>query len=239
MAINTVDVCLSPELIHKYQLDGRVAVVVDILRATSCMTAGLAHGVKSITPFASLDACLKMKAKGYLIAGERNGQKVEGFDLGNSPFDYMAEEAQGKRVATTTTNGTLAIEKCKGADQIIIGSFLNISAVAQYLIRQKKNVLIVCAGWKGKVNMEDSLFAGALAALLENEDKFEFECDAPLLAATSYLNVKSNILEVIKNSSHAKRLNRLNVHKDIEFCLEHDKYDVVPVLNDGELVLRD
>ncbi len=208
---------------------------MDILRATSCMTAGLAHGVKSITPFASLDECVKMKSSGYLIAGERNGQRVDGFDLGNSPFDYMDASVKGKKVATTTTNGTLAIEKSKSAEQIIIGSFLNISAVADYLKQQENSLLIVCAGWKGKVNMEDSLFAGALTSLLN--DEFSHETDAPLFSSSSYSAVKDNILEVIQNSSHARRLNRLNVHKDIEFCMRHDEYDVVPVLKGEELVV--
>lgn len=233
--MKTVDVCLSPELIHLYDLEHKIAVIVDILRATSCMTAGLANGVASITPFASLDECVKMKASGYLIAGERNGQKVEGFDLGNSPFDYMASEVNGRKVATTTTNGTVAIEKSAAAEQIVIGSFLNITAVANYLKEQNKDVLIVCAGWKGKVNMEDSLFAGALASMISNE--FTFESDAPLFASTSYSTVKDNILETIQNSSHAKRLNRLDIHKDIAFCMEHDKYDVVPILKGDELVI--
>ncbi|MEQ8573117.1 MAG: 2-phosphosulfolactate phosphatase, partial [Fulvivirga sp.] len=105
--MKTVDVCLSPDLIHLYDVSDKVVVVVDILRATSCMTAGLANGVKSITPFENLEQCQAMKHQGYLIAGERNGQKVDGFDLGNSPFDYMDEKVKGKKVAVTTTNGTV------------------------------------------------------------------------------------------------------------------------------------
>ncbi|UII23030.1 2-phosphosulfolactate phosphatase [Fulvivirga ligni] len=230
-----IDVCLSPELIHLFDLKGKVVVIVDILRATSCMTTGIAHGVKAIRPFADRDACIKMREQGYFIAGERNGIKVEGFDLGNSPFDYMAENVKNQKVAVTTTNGTVAIEKSAEAAEIIIGSFLNISAVADYLKKQDKDALIFCAGWKGKVNMEDSLFAGALVKRLKGE--FVNECDAPLFAHTAFEYSEAQLLDVIKGSSHAKRLNNLNIHEDIEFCMKMDEYDVVPVIRDGEICL--
>ncbi|MEQ9167534.1 MAG: 2-phosphosulfolactate phosphatase [Fulvivirga sp.] len=233
--MKTVDVCLSPDLIHLYDVSDKVVVVVDILRATSCMTAGLAYGVKSITPYENLEQCQKMKENGYLIAGERNGQKVDGFDLGNSPFDYMDEKVKGKKVAVTTTNGTVAIEKSRRAIEVIIGSFLNISAVAAHVKMQRQNVLILCAGWKGKVNLEDSLFAGALVDKII--DEFEFECDAPLLAHSTYLHMKGDMLKRVQNSSHAKRLNKLNVTKDIEYCLTEDEFDIVPRLVNGELVI--
>ncbi len=233
--MKTVDVCLSPDLIHLYDVSDKVVVVVDILRATSCMTAGLANGVKSITPFENLEQCEFMKYKGYLIAGERNGQKVDGFDLGNSPFDYMQDEVKGKKVAVTTTNGTVAIEKSKRAIEVIIGSFLNITAVANHIKKQQQNVLILCAGWKGKVNLEDSLFAGALVDKIIYE--FGYECDAPLLAQATYLKMKDNMLERVQGSSHARRLNKLNVIEDIAYCLTEDLFDIVPKLKNGELVI--
>ena len=92
-----IDVCLSPELMHLYKTDDRTIVVVDILRATSCMTTAFAHGIQSITPFASLEDCRAMKKQGYFTSGERDGKKVEGFDLGNSPFEYMDEKLKGKK----------------------------------------------------------------------------------------------------------------------------------------------
>ncbi len=229
-----LDVCLSPKLIGLHEIEGRVIVVVDILRATSCMTAGIGSGISEIRPFADLDSCVQMKESGYLIAGERNGQKVEGFDLGNSPFDYMDPANKGKKVAVTTTNGTQAIEKSLSGDHIIIGSFLNISAVADWVRKKDKDVLIVCAGWKGKVNLEDTLFAGALTDLIMPE--FKPVCDAPLVALHSYLGMKDNLLEHVLMSSHAQRLKRLNIGRDIEYCLKLDEFDVVPELIDGALM---
>lgn len=235
--MKTIDVCLSPDLIYLHDLNNKNVVVVDILRATSCMVSGLAHGVKSITPFANVEQCAAMKEKGYLIAGERGGKKVEGFDLGNSPFDYMDEKVKGKKIAVTTTNGTIAIEKSRSAINVVIGAFLNLTATADYLRRKEESVVICCAGWKGKVNLEDSLFAGALVE--ELQDDFTNDCDSPLLVQAAYQNMKHDLLGFIKNSSHAKRLNRLDVHEDIEFCMRKDEYNVVPILVNNELVRND
>lgn len=229
--MNRVDVCLSPELVHLHDLKGQIVVVVDILRATSCMVTGIAHGVNSIRPFVDKDACGEMAKQGWLTAGERNGKKLEDFDLGNSPFDYMQDFTKGKNIAVTTTNGTVAIEKAKDADEILIGAFLNLSALANYIRLKKQDVVILCAGWKGKVNMEDSLYAGALTKVLN--DTHDYACDAPLIAESAYKRMENDLVEAVKNSSHAKRLNRLNVTKDIEFCMRQDEYDCVPKVRDG------
>jgi 2-phosphosulfolactate phosphatase len=231
--VKTIDVCLSPDLMHLYNVADRTVVVVDILRATSCMTTAFAHGINAIKPFAKLDDCLAMKAHGYFTAGERDGKKVEGVDLGNSPFEYMEEKLKGQNIAFTTTNGTQAIAKSDGAKEIIIGSFLNLSTVADYLRNGKNNVLVVCAGWKGKVNLEDTLFAGALVELLK--DSIEPDCDAPLMAQHLYNQAKHDMVAFLQNSSHVKRLARLNIHKDIAFCLTPDQYNVLPILQNGLL----
>ena len=233
--MKTIDVCLSPDLMHLYKVDDRTVVVVDILRATSCMTTAFANGVAAITPFADLDACLAMKSRGYFTAGERDGKKVDGFDLGNSPFEYMDERLHGQKIAFTTTNGTEAIARSSGAREIIIGSFLNLTATINYLKRSSNNILVLCAGWRGKVNLEDTLFAGALVELLK--DNIEPDCDAPLAAQHLYNEAKGNMLKFLKNASHIKRLNRLGIQKDIEFCLTPDQFNIVPVLVGSELII--
>ena len=174
-----------------------------------------------------------MKSNGYITSGERNGEKVTGFDKGNSPFEYMGDEVKGQKIAFTTTNGTHAIEKAKEAKQIVIGSFLNLTAVSRYLLLSEHNILVVCAGWKGKVNLEDTLFAGALVETLRNH--IEPDCDAPLIAQHLYNLAKPNMVKFLSNSSHVKRLNRLNIHKDIGFCLTLDQYPVLPLLKNGVL----
>lgn len=229
----TIDVCLSPELMHLYQIEGQTVVIVDILRATSCMTTAIAHGVDSIQAFAQLPECLALKDKGYYTAGERDGKKVDGFDFGNSPFEYMNPELIGKRIALTTTNGTQAIVRSAGAREIVIGSFLNLTAVAEYLRKTTGNALIVCSGWKGRVNLEDTAFAGALVDRIS--DEFDYACDAPVMARHLYLQARNNLKEFLKDSSHVRRLKKLNIEKDIDFCLTIDKYPVVPVIRDGSI----
>lgn len=234
--MKTIDVCLSPELMHLYPVQDRTVVVVDILRATSCMVTAFAHGVESITPFANVDICRSMKGRGFITSGERDGKKVDGFDKGNSPFEYMGPDIAGRKIAFTTTNGTQAIEKAKGASRIIIGSFLNLSTVAKYLLFGDNNILVVCAGWKGKVNLEDTLFAGALVEKLK--DYIDPDCDAPLMAQRLYNEAKGDMSEYLKDSSHVRRLARLNIHKDISFCLTPDQYSVLPVLKNDVLTVR-
>jgi 2-phosphosulfolactate phosphatase len=232
--MRTIDVCLSPDLMHLFQVSDRTIVVVDILRATSCMTTAFAFGIKQITPVSKLEECLALKSSETFTAGERDGKKVDGFDLGNSPFEYMEPHLKGKCIAFTTTNGTQAIVKSLGAREIVIGSFLNLKAVIHHLQQTKNNILVVCAGWKGKVNLEDTLYAGAIVELLKED--FVAECDAPLMAQHLYNAAKNNLEQFLENSSHVKRLKRLGIQKDIRFCLTCDQYDVVPLLKNGVLV---
>lgn len=230
----TVDVCFSPDLIGSFDLDGKIVVIVDILRATSCMVSGIEYGVAGIIPVATLDECRDYQKKGFICAAERGGKQVEGFELDNSPFSYMAEDLKGKTICATTTNGTLAISKSLNADKIVIGAFLNLSTLASYLQNQPNDIIIHCAGWQGKVNMEDSLFAGALIEKLE--DSHSLNCDAPHMALKYYQSVKDNLQVTVENSSHAKRLSKIGIKKDIEFCLTMDKFEVIPILEGSMLV---
>lgn len=232
--MNKIDVCLSPESIHLYDLNDKIVVVADVLRATSCMVAGIANGVAAIRPFANLEACKAMKEHGYFIAGERDGKKVEGFDLGNSPFDYRQPHLQGEKIAVTTTNGTVAIEKSQHAGMVVIGAFLNKKALTEFLLEKAEDTLILCAGWKGKFNLEDTLFAGAMVEALQ--DHFQPSCDAPLAAKALYHEAKNDLSSYLQGSSHIQRLQRLDIGHDITYCLQQNQLDCVPVLLDKEII---
>ena len=229
-----IDICLSPDLLHLHQPAGKAVVVVDILRATSSMVTAFAHGIERIIPVATLEECRKLQIQGYITAAERDGKKAEGFDLGNSPFGFMDESLTGKTLAMTTTNGTLAISKCAEAEEVLIGAFLNLAALAEYLRRQPNPVLVLCAGWKGKANLEDTLFAGALAEELGG--LWEYESDAPLMARMLYNSSKHNLRQTLNKSSHVHRLNRLDIDNDIDFCLKTSIYNTIPVLQGKALV---
>lgn len=229
-----IDVCMSPDLLHLYDIKERIVVVTDILRATSCMTTGIAHGVDHIVPVSTLEECQALKAEGYITAAERNGARVAGFDIGNSPFSYMEAARDGQKVAVTTSNGTIAINKSREAVQVLIGSFLNLSAVVNYVAKAERDLLVLCAGWKGKVNLEDTLFAGAMVGALS--ETHQPECDAPLMAARLYAEAKSDLNSYMAGSSHVNRLKRLGIARDISFCLTLNEYETIPVLQGDRLV---
>ncbi len=232
--MNQIEVCLTPELIHQFDLNGKIVVVVDIFRATSCMVAGMATDVKAIYPVAEVEECLAFGAKGKIMAGERGGLKVEGFDIGNSPFDYMSERVRGKEIAVTTTNGTQAIVKSIGADEILIGAFLNLNALKNHISKSGKDVIVHCAGWKGTVNLEDTLFAGALIHAVEATH--QSTGDPAMVAQCVYLQNKDNLTTAASESSHAKRLSAFGVAKDLEYCMQESLFDVVPKYLDQKIL---
>ena len=232
--MRSIDVCISPELLHLYKLEDKIVVVVDILRATSCMTTAFVNGVEKIIPVATIEECMEYKKKGFLAAAEREGKTAEGFDLGNSPFSYMDASFKGKTIVVTTTNGTLAITKSRKAIQVMIGSFLNKTSLIKFLAKQENNVLVLCSGWRGSFNMEDTLFAGSLVSGLEGV--IGHDSDSALMAKRLYETAKYNMMQYLEDSTHFKRLSRLNNYKDIEFCLTEDLYDILIAEKDGVLV---
>lgn len=235
--MKNIDVCLTPDLLHLHKINNSIVVVTDIFRATSCMVTGFAYGVKSIIPVATVDECKNLQNIGYVAAAERDAQKVEGFDLDNSPFSYMDERLIGGKIAMTTTNGTLSISKAKtDAVKVIVGAFLNLAAVVNHLKNQPYDVLVLCAGWKGRPNLEDTLFAGAVVEALK--DEYFVSEDSAILAMRTFQQAKDNMLAYLANSSHIRRLQGLGINKDISYCLQKDLYDVLPVLRGNELVIH-
>jgi len=213
-----------------------IIIVVDVLRATSAICTALHHGVERMIPVAGLDEARKYKDLGYLVAAERNAIKQEGFDFGNSPFHYMDEQVKGKTIVISTTNGTQAIEAAKDASVIAIGSFLNLSALAEWILPQERDVIILCAGWKNKFNLEDSLFAGALANKLIDSGNFSTMCDSTIAAGYLYERASDDLYGFLEYSSHRKRLKNLHLEDDIRYCLSTDIMQTIPVYQDGGLV---
>ena len=232
--MNTIEVCLTPELIHQHELNGKIVVVVDIFRATSCIVTGLANGVEAIKPVGSIEDTLILGDQGYVMAGERDGKKVDGFDMGNSPFEYMVEELAGRKVAISTTNGSQAILKSAGADEILVGAFLNLKSTVSHLLEQGKPVVIHCAGWKGTINIEDTLYAGAL--IDECAEEMEISGDSAVLAHQLFVGNHENTEAIAGESSHAKRLAGFGVEKDLVFCMAENEYNILVKLEGDHLV---
>jgi len=230
-------VCLTPALIPLFKVEDYIVVVIDIFRATSSICYGIENGADAIIPVSQVEECLAYQEihPEYLLAAERNGEVVSGFDFGNSPFSYTKEKVNGKTVVLTTTNGTHALHLSRSAKKIIIGSFLNLTAVCDWLKDQHENVLLVCAGWKNNFNLEDTLFAGAVTDQLKNHN-FRFD-DAAIAANDLFQIAKDNIPAYLAKTSHSERLKQLGIEKDIAFCLNVDLTTAIPVL-DGERLVK-
>lgn len=231
-----IDACFSPYLYPVYKGDDTIVIIIDVLRATSAICTAFEHGVEKIIPVATVEEARTYKDKGFLVGAERNGLPVDGFDFGNSPFHYMGDHIKGKTIVLTTTNGTQAIEAAKDAYKVVIGSFLNIDALCSWLIKEDKNVLLLCSGWKNKFNLEDAVFAGAVTDEISNRsDKFALG-DACLALKYLYQMAKENPNKFLSHSSHKERLAALNLKEDIRYCLTPNQTKVIPVYQGGALV---
>lgn len=230
-------VCLTPALIPLFKVEEHIVVVIDIFRATSSICYGIENGAEAIIPVSQVEECSAYREKGldYLLAAERDGKVVDGFDFGNSPFSYAAEKVAGKTIVLTTTNGTHALHLSRAAKRIVIGSFLNLTALSNWLKTQDENILLVCAGWKNNFNLEDTLFAGAVIEQLKLNG-FELD-DAAIAANDLYQLGRHNINDYLKKTSHGERMKKLGIEKDIEFCLQVDITTAIPVL-DGERLVK-
>ncbi|WP_461450756.1 2-phosphosulfolactate phosphatase [Mucilaginibacter sp.] len=233
---NELNVCLTPALIPLFNVEDYVVVIIDIFRATSSICYGIENGAEAIIPVSEVEECLAYQDKfaHYLLAAERNGEVVSGFDFGNSPFSYTKEKVAGKTIVLTTTNGTHALQRSIQAKKIIIGSFLNLTSVCNWLKTQDNNVLLVCAGWKNNFNLEDTLFAGAVVEQLKTTG---FILDDPAIAANDLFQIgKNDISAYLKKTSHSERLKALGIEADIEFCLQVDLTTAIPILEGEKLI---
>jgi len=232
--LRSLDICLTPALLHLFPLEQKVVVVIDVLRATSTICVAIDNGAKKVMPIPSVDECRKYESDEHIIAAEKNGVKIEGFKYGNSPYDFMGEKIAGKTIFLTTTNGTKCIEASKNAHKVIAGSFLNLDATVEWLRQYDNDILLFCAGWKGHYNLEDTMLAGAIALALEDETNQM--SDAVLHAKILYRLARPDLVRSIKHSSHYNRLASFGLKKDIEYCMTPNQNPVIPILDVNGLV---
>jgi 2-phosphosulfolactate phosphatase len=234
----TLFTSLSPALLHLYDLVNATVVIIDVLRATSTIATALYNGAKCVIPVDSVAKCIELgKQIDGITAGERDGQIAEGLKNGNSPFEYPREFVGGRTLVLTTTNGTrllhMALEK--GAGRILTGSFPNLGAVVDYLGSHNHPVILGCAAWKDRLNLEDLLLAGAIINRVRHN--FSINCDSSQIAETVYLQAKDDLFGFIKekNASHYHRLSNYGLEKDIRYCLTENVANVLPFYEDGKL----
>ncbi len=235
----TLSTSLSPSLLHLYDVSSSIVVIIDVLRATSTIANALHNGAKSIIPVDSVAECIKLgKQMDVITAGERDGKIADGLKYGNTPQQYSPEFIKGKTLVLTTTNGTrlLQMALAEGALGIITGSFCNLSAVCEYLMKENRNIILACAAWKDRVNIEDTLFAGAVASRIK--ENFRQKCDGTQIAETLYHQAKDDLFEFMKehNASHYQRLMGYGLEEDIRFCLTTDNANTLVRYESGRLI---
>lgn len=233
-----LEVCLSPALLHLYDTKDAIVVIIDVFRATSTITAALHNGAECVIPVASVQECidLGLALPGSITAGERDGKVAEGLQHGNSPLEYPADFIKGKKLILTTTNGTRLLHMIENEHEIIIGSFLNLTAICEYLLRQNRKVLLGCASWKDKFNLEDTLFAGAVIDKVQHA--FDINCDAARAARHLYNAARgAELIEFLKDSSHYRRLAAFGLEHDMAYCATPDLHPIVPRLHGREITI--
>ena len=236
MVKRKLETCFSPAL---YQPDDHVdsiVVIIDILRASSAICTAFANGAASILPVTDVNAAREYKAMGYLVAAERDGIVLDFADFGNSPFNFTRDKVEGKTIVYSTTNGTGIINKAASANAITVGSFLNIGALSEWIIRQGRDTLLFCAGWKNRFNIEDTVCAGAFASRLMDSGHFTTICDSTLAAMDLWSLASNDLIGYIDKAAQRTRLRDKKLDDCIEFCLTIDFTDKIPVMKNGFLV---
>lgn len=231
-----LETCFSPAIYQKHADDENIVVVVDIFRATSAICTAFHNQVKRIIPVSTVEEAKQKKKEGYLVASERDGYVLDFADFGNSPFNFTAEMVKGKEIVYSTTNGTRCIQMASHSKAVVIGSFLNLSALSEWLIRQQSPVLIFCASWKDRFSLEDVVFAGALAQKLLSSGKFFSVCDAVTASIDLWQLAKNNLNEYMMKVAQKERLAAKGLDDCIDFCLTIDYTSVIPVCKNGDLV---
>lgn len=229
---------LSPKLLNIYDCTDTVVVIIDVFRATSTIATALFNGANRIIPVDTVEKCIAIGAqtKG-ITAGERDGKVIPGLQYGNSPAEYPESFIKGKTLILTTTNGTKLLHMAlnAGAAEVITGSFPNLTAVCDFLVKENKNVLLGCSGWKDKFNLEDTLFAGAV--INKVKEHFTIHCDSSLMAEDMYLQHKDDLLAYIRKLTHWHRLEKFGLEKDLEYCCTIDVANVLPRYKNGALIV--
>lgn len=219
---------------------GKHIVVVDVLRASSTIVHACENGVERIIPVAQVEDATKLvptlDRKKTLLGGERDGIKIDGFDLGNSPSEYASRVVRGMTLIFSTSNGTIAITKSAPGKEILIGCFLNLNAVVSHLLSSRaKKVAILCAGNQGQLSLEDFVCGGCIVDRLASGSRARTALNDGAVAARALAASFNDAGEVVRTSSHGELLAELGFETDLEFCSRIDKYGTVPIVVDGRI----
>ncbi|HYW35723.1 MAG TPA: 2-phosphosulfolactate phosphatase [Balneolaceae bacterium] len=237
MMQNDIDVFMAVPSFNEEDIRNKTVVIIDVLRASTTMVTAIENGAKGIIPVENMDAAGRISqsldSPQYLLCGEKDGKKIEGYHLGNSPLEYTRETVEGKTIILNTTNGTKAVKKAVAADELIIGSFLNLDQVVKKLSSVEQDIALVCAGWRGRLSLEDMLCAGNIVYDLLGGTLPPQAKDVVGITFGLFEKFGDDIEGIIEQSDHARRLREIMDRQDITYSCKMNITDVLPVLNDG------
>ena len=232
-----VHVALTPGEFPDLALGGRSALVVDVFRATSMVIAAFDAGCARVIPVAGAaearERARALAPEPVLLAGERGGEQIEGFDLGNSPLDCSRERVGGRSIVLTTTNGTAAMLKASQADAAAVVALTNVGAAVRWAVSEGRDLTVLCAGEKGGFSLEDAVCAGLLAEGIGRAAAGAILSDAAQAARCLGILYGGRLDRLRRDSGWARHLEARRRGTDLDCCLRLDVSAVVPVLAGG------
>jgi len=233
---------LTPDEFEPNALQGKIAVVIDVLRASTTIITALQNGCRQILPVAEVETARKLvrlqSQETTILGGEREGKKLEGFNFGNSPREYTPASVVHKTLIFTTTNGTRLLNKTQAAELTLIAAYVNGSQVAEYLFNAGKNFAILCAGSEGHFSLEDTVCAGMIFSNLYKMASTKLQVNDLVLAAMIlYQKFENNILNLLKLAQHGRYLTQIGFEADLINCSNVDSIPIIPVFHNGVVEL--
>jgi 2-phosphosulfolactate phosphatase len=235
-----IDLVTTWEEARHVDMNGRVAIIIDVLRASSTIVAALASGAEKVTTVDTVENAMALADNigrdHAVLGGERGSVRLPGFDLGNSPLEYTASAVSGRHVIMTTTNGTQAVEAASNAEEILIGAIVNADAVADRLRERGLPMTIVCAGTEGRLSLDDLHCGGLIISRLMEPGYVPQLSDGVRVALQWYAANAGNVDHVLNNCVHGKRLLDKGMADDVAWCASVDSVPLVPVLKGNGFV---
>ena len=237
------EVYFTPQQTDELSLRDKTVVVTDVLRASTSIITALSNGAKEVIPVTTVESAMKISGnlagEVILLGGERNGKKIEGFNLGNSPTEYNEENVRNKSIIFSTTNGSQAMVKARFAREMAVLGFVNVSAVTGFLRQTPRDFVVICSGRNGMFSMEDAVCAGMLLhRLADDESSGLTTSDGAQAALALYKSYGKNILKMIRNTDHGKYLETIGFGNDLALCAGVDTVPVLPLLDGNVIKLK-
>jgi 2-phosphosulfolactate phosphatase len=239
----SIEVFLTSSGIEEDDVRDRTVVVIDVLRACSTIVTALNNGARAVLPVLDMAQASKIASNldpdVYRLGGERGGEKIEGYHLGNSPLEYTHDEVEGRDIILNTTNGTKALTRARGARHLVAGSLLNAGRVVEFIKQVDTDVTIVCAGRHNRISLEDTVCAGLILDRLWDETEPTFVSDAANAAYTLYMHDQPDVSTRLRRGNAVQLLTDMGYEDDVDYCFRVDAVPVLPYYTDNRLVLQD